>query len=45
MSEQIEVLGQFDVRRDIVHTDNETKAPGKMARMMSAQSKKLEESN
>ena len=31
MSEQIEVLGQFDVRRDVVPTDTETTAPEIMA--------------
>ncbi len=30
MSEQIEVLGQFDVRRDVVPSDTETSAPGIM---------------
>ena len=31
MSEQIEVLGQFDVRRDVVTADHETSASGIMA--------------
>ena len=32
MSELIEVLGQFDVRRDVVPSDPETSAPGIMER-------------